>query len=130
MSRFLSIVCLCMFSTAGLLQAEAKKMPSQLSLQETNSELTELDALIKATENSLARQKKLRPLIEEYRRVEKSCIEKPNDTALLFKLAKQGKLVYEAIEESKLQDYFKPEFIQELQKLKAIGDKKSIPPAT
>ena len=101
---------------------------SQEDVLATQDELSRLDSLICATQENLARQKKLRTLIEEYRKTEKACLANPKDTNLLFKLAKNGKDVYDTIIDSYLADYFQPEFIKELQKLKQIADKKSIPP--
>ncbi|MDB6080854.1 MAG: hypothetical protein JWO53_126 [Chlamydiia bacterium] len=129
MGKYLTTLCLFFGCVASTVQAETKKPSSPVTVEQITTEITELDALIKATENNLARQKQLRPLLEEYRKIEKACLSKPSDTALLFKLAKQGKIVYEAIHETHLTAYFKPEFIQELHKLKTIADKKSIPPA-
>lgn len=91
------------------------------------NELTAIDRLCKATEENLEHQKKLRTLIQEYKKIEGKCVDRPTDNDLLYKLAMQGGTVYDAIEGDYLADYFKPEFIAELKKLKEIADKKNIP---
>ena len=101
---------------------------SQEEAVTAEDELARIDLLIRATEENLTRQKGLRDLVTDYRKTEKSCIANPKDAALLFKLAKTGKAVYEGITDAYLADYFQPEFLSELQKLKQIADKKSIPP--
>jgi hypothetical protein len=137
---FIFILLLSSLTTSfsSLRAAEAaKEQKNDLSLTEFSQEdlvskedeLTKIDTLIKATEASLARQKKLREQLEEYRKVEAACIARPKDATLLVKLAKTGSELYDTIISSYLTDYFPQEFIKELQKLKTIGDKKSIPPA-
>lgn len=107
-------------------------LPQNVATVETQEEqnaLAQIDTLIQATQAGLERQKKLKILIEEYKKTENSCFAKPNDIALLFKLAKSGKQLYNAIQENGLTDYFQESFVEELKKLSAIADKKSIPPA-
>ncbi len=101
---------------------------AEVEASEAEDELSRIDSLISATEESLIRQKKLRTLIADYRKIEKNCLENPKNSDLLFKLAKAGKAVYDGVQETYLADYFQPEFVKELQKLKVIADKKSIPP--
>ena len=101
---------------------------AEVEVTEAEDELSRIDSLISATEQSLERQKKLRALIADYRKIEKSCLENPKNPDLLFKLAKAGKMVHDGVQEAYLADYFQPEFVKELQKLKVIADKKSIPP--
>ena len=119
------------FLSADRIQAEPVDDLIEFSKEEAveaEDELSRIDVLIRATEENLARQKGLRGLIDEYRTTEKACIANPKDSALLFKLARTGKAVYENINDAYLADYFQPEFLTELQKLKQIADKKSIPP--
>lgn len=91
------------------------------------SECTVLDKLICATQNSLEQQKQLRLYIVEYQKIEQECIANPNNPQKLIELARSGSKVYTSIEENGLTDYFKPEFITDLKKLKEINDKKTIP---
>ena len=131
------IFILLLISCCSLLQATSakdQKIDSTLTdftqedLIKQEDEQTKLENLIKATEASLGRQKKLRSLLDEYRKTEANCIARPKDTELLLKLAKSGQELYDAIMESYLSDYFSQEFIAELEKLKTIASKKSIAP--
>src|SRR5438128_493099 len=112
---------LCTFWMSHAVCADSV-LPNEVLVEDTQDELAQIDRLIKATEENITLQKNIRALINEYRKVEKACFEKPNDATLLFKLAKTGKTVYEAIEESHLADYFRPEFMKGLSKLKQITD--------
>jgi len=104
-------------------------LPALQTLDAVTDECAQMDMLIKASEDNLARQKRVKTLLEEYKKLEKACIEKPNNTPMLFKMADAGKKLSEAIDENYLNDYFKPSFIDDLKKLKSIADKKNIPPA-
>jgi hypothetical protein len=108
---------------------ESSSLPAMETLDQMNDEITQLELLIKATEDNLARQKHVRSLLQDYKKLETACIEKPNNTPMLFKMAHAGCTLYAAIDENYFTDYFRPEFIDDLKKLKAIADKKNIPPA-
>jgi hypothetical protein len=96
---------------------------------EAAEQVGDIDRLIKATQEAIEKQKNVRGLLENYRKIEKECLQNPSDPDLLFKLADAGKLLFSQIQESGLKDYFKPEFIEELKKLKEISEKRTIPPA-
>lgn len=104
-------------------------LPALQTLEQMTDETTQIDTLIRATEESLVRQKRVKTLLVDYKKLEKACIEKPNNTPMLFKMANAGKTLAEAIDENGLNDYFNPAFIEDLKKLKSIADKKNIPPA-
>ncbi len=108
------------------LQAEENRL--EIPAVSQTDALDAINELVHATEAALVRQKELRQLIGEYKLAEKASIDKPNDATLLFALAKAGKAVHLALEQSYLQDYFQPDFIQEVEKLCKIAEKKSIPP--
>jgi hypothetical protein len=118
---------------SGVLFAAAPQVapqPQESGLSsEAPDEMGEIDALIRATQESLERQKNIRVLLEAYRTIEKEAVAKPEDAALLFRLADSGKKLHEAIEEAYLADYFSADFMAELRKLKDIADKKPVPPA-
>lgn len=114
--------------------AEAKSANPSTALSQEDAlanaydELSQIDRLIKATQENVSRQQKLRSLIAEYRKTEEACIANPKNTDLLFQLAKTGKNTLDAIEESALSEYFRPEFLKELQRLAQIANKKTVPP--
>ena len=125
MRSFLLLVVICVMS--GHIHAEqAVTPPPATVIQQVDDERSQIDTLMKATQASLERQKQVREFIVNYKNIEKACVGKPNDSALLNQLAKAGKQTYEAIDENGLTDYFRPEFIRDLQKLKQIADKKTI----
>jgi hypothetical protein len=97
--------------------------------EQVAEQVADIDRLIKATQDAIEKQKNVRNLLENYRKIESNCLQNSSDPDLLFKLADAGKLLFNAIEESGLKDYFKPEFIVELKKLKDISEKRTIPPA-
>jgi hypothetical protein len=119
------------FATSFAFAKDAEKaeyLPQEDTLEQVQDETSRIDTLIKATEENLVREKKLKILIQEYRKIEDACIQNPKDTDLLFKLAKTGKEALDCIQETNLSDYFQPEFIKELQRLSQIANKKTPPP--
>jgi hypothetical protein len=104
-------------------------LPSMGEQLEVVDELSKLDVLIAATEESLKRQKLLKERLKNYYALEKACIANPKDTKKLLELVVSAKQVLDDIQNAYIEDYFRPEFIEELQKLAKIGEKKNIPPA-
>jgi hypothetical protein len=132
MTRWIFLLLVASFTSNFAFAKEEEKLellPPDDHLEKVQDELSRIDMLIQATEENLLREKKLKTLIAEYRKVEDACIQNPKDTDLLFKLAKTAKEAYDAILETHLEDYFQPEFIKELQRLTQIANKKSPPPA-
>lgn len=97
--------------------------------KETSDFVVRMDKLIAATEASVQRQKALRELLIQYKEKEKKAISNPDDTDNLLQLVDLAKKVKSSIEENFLQDYFPPQFLQELDKLSKIAKQKNIPPA-
>jgi len=109
-------------------QTANQNIPSEIT-ESAHDEMGDMDSLIRATEESLAQQKNIRVLLETYHQVENEAIAKPDNAAVLFRLAETGKKLYETIEAAYLADYFSADFMAELRKLKEIADKKTVPPA-
>jgi hypothetical protein len=93
----------------------------------SKDDIAALDLLISATEKSLQRQKALKVLLVQYKQAEQEAIKNSDDAKSVAKLIACGKEVYSAIKTAYLEDYFSPQFIEELKTLADIGDKKQIP---
>ncbi len=98
-------------------------------IQEAQDELLKMDQLIKATEDSLVRLKSLRSLLAEYKKSEVIAVKNPNDTDNLLKLIDLAKQINDVIDEQAMQDYFSPQFLEEIKKFSEISLKKNIPQA-
>lgn len=98
-------------------------------VEEIQDEAAQVDALIDATKASLKQLEQLKKHLKEFKALEKSCMKSPNDGKLLYKLAQAGQAVYVDIQEAELTDYFREEFVAELEKLNTLAGKKTIPPA-
>ncbi len=108
-----------------LFAVDAKSTP----IAQEHDEITKLDMLIQATENSLTRLKALKVLLTDYKAAEARAITNPNDTDNLLKLVNLAKQVQDSITDAELQDYFAPQFLEELKKFSEIANKKNIPQA-
>ncbi len=130
MKTALNALFLLMFS-AMLCAADVKVTPDIKStpVAQEQDEVTKMDMLIKATENSLVRLKALKTLIVEYKKCELKAINSPSDTDNLYKLVNLAKQIQEGINDSQLQDYFSQQFLDELKRFSEIANKKNIPQA-
>lgn len=96
---------------------------------EVQDEVARVDQLIDATKASLSRLTKIRSMLLEYKKAVIRAVKDPKDTDNLLKLVNLAKDLQDEIEEGALQDYFTPQFIEELKKFSQISDKKNIPQA-
>lgn len=92
-----------------------------------NTEISRIDTLILATQQSLEGQKKLRELVAEYKKTQETYLKHPQDNDLLLKLVKSAHRTLEAIKENHLIQTFDPEFINELTVLSQAASKRGIP---
>jgi len=106
-----------------------QEVVDEYDILESQDMVKKMDALIEATEKALVRQQEIRKLLVEYKAVEKTAIVDPDNTDNLLKLTFIAKKLNDQIKMSFLDEYFPPQFLQELDKLAAIYDKKNIPPA-
>lgn len=122
---FLAISCFCALPS----QAAPVISPSGIKDPEAmlDNEITRLDALIQATQQSLEGQKKLRERILEYKQIQETFLKKPEDNDLLFRLVKSAYRTLEVIKENHLTQTFDPDFIDELTVLSQAANKRGIP---
>jgi|GEM_PF-6956133 len=97
------------------------------ALKEPARELKAMEDLVEATQQATGRQKKVLDLLKNYLQDEENCLKDPQNTELLFELARKGQKLLQAIKENGLEDYLSSSFIEELEKLDAIAEKKTIP---
>lgn len=117
---FTLTISLCTLSVTHA--ADAKVSDSQ-------DEVAKIDLLIEATNANLSRLKELKVLLVEYKQAEVQALKDPNDSDNLQSLINLAKQIQDTITDSALQDYFAPQFLEELKKFAAIADKKNIPQA-
>lgn len=91
------------------------------------NELNRIDTIIYQTQKSLEDQKKLRLLIEEYKKIQDDYLKKSQDNDLLLALVKSAHRTLKAINESHLTETFDPEFIEELTVLSLAAGKRGVP---
>lgn len=92
-----------------------------------NHEISRLDNLIQATQQSLEGQKRLRDCIVEYQRIQNLYLQNTNDNELLFQMVKSAYRTLSSIKENHLTQTFDIEFISELTMLSQIATKRGIP---
>lgn len=107
-------------STSSLLPI---KDPSAL----VGNELSRLDSLIQATQQSLEGQKQLRDKIVEYQKIQESYSLHPKDNEILFRMIKSAYGTLHTIQENHLEHAFDPEFISELKVLAQVASKRGVP---
>lgn len=122
MKYFLFTLTLSLSALTASYAADAK-------ISESQDEVAKIDLLIEATNANLARLKSLKVLLVEYKQAEVQALKDPNDSDNLLKLVNLAKEIQDTINDSALQDYFAPQFLEELKKFAAIADKKNIPQA-
>lgn len=91
------------------------------------NELSRLDYLIQATQQSLEGQKQLREKIVEYQKIQESYLLHPKDNEILFRMIKSAYNTLKSIQENHLEHTFDPEFISELKVLAQVASKRGVP---
>ena len=91
------------------------------------TELARLDTLIKATEQSLEGQRRVREAIFDYQRVQEKFLKNPEDNDLLFKVIKSAYKTLKLIKDNHLAQAFDSDFIEELTVLSQPASKLGIP---
>jgi hypothetical protein len=122
-----SITLLCTFIGTHFTPSFAD-VPKNIAKDEGQDVVSQIDRLIFATESSLQRQKKIRALLLQYKEVETLAIKDPNNSDNLMKLVGLAKQLQDSIKENHLQDYFPPQFMEEISKLAHVAEKKTILP--
>ncbi len=126
------IICTTIFC---LLQGSVSAAPSQVpesTIIESMSDEERVSCLLKATLATVENLKKIEVALQEFRAQEKICIEesiakknKGNDS--LFELSKKSAELLDLIKASKLQPYFRRDFLNELESISKAYKSKSLP---
>lgn len=122
MKHFIFLLVFSFSTLTAIYAADAK-------ISEPQDEVAKIDLLIEATNANLSRLKNLKVLLVEYKQAEVQALKDPNDSDNLVTLVNLAKQIQDTITDSALQDYFAPQFLEELKKFSAIADKKNIPQA-
>ena len=85
--------------------------------------IEEQEKLIK----NLQKEKALREILVKYKQIEMLAIKNPDDVDNLLKLVSLAKKARESIVDLALEDYFSPQFLEELKKLSQISAAKNVP---
>lgn len=120
-----SIIYFLTLSTCAFTSLHTADIQSQV----VPDEIVRIDQLIQATEASLTRLKSLKTLLVDYKKAEVQAVNNPKDTDNLLKLVTLASQIQTTITDSALQDYFAPQFLEELKKFAQISEKKNIPQA-
>lgn len=121
------LVLFAALTCTHFIQADSLTLPSKT--EEPKDEIARLDQLIAATEDNLKKEKALREILVQYKQAEIEAIKNPDNIDNLLKLVSLAKKAREGISETSLDDYFSPQFIEELKKLSQISERKNVPAA-
>lgn len=126
-SFFIFFILALSVSASFIHSAPSSSLPLEESHSLISDQLAKLDLLIRATEQSLEGEKKLREMIKEYKKIEALFLQHPEDNDVLFTMVKQAFKVLEMIKETHLLHAFDAEFIDELTVLAQAASKRGIP---
>lgn len=90
-------------------------------------ELSALDHMIEATEQTLKNQIKLRELIKQYQELQKNYLLHPDDNETLYKMIKTAHIILENIKEYHLTQVMDQEFLSELTIISKPAAKLGVP---
>ena len=96
--------------------------------KQTMTEEAQINLLINATKTSLESLQKLQKSLETFREQETRCLERSDDADALFALSECALALSTSIRENRVEAYFRPSFIEELEKLKKAAESKNLPP--
>ena len=92
------------------------------------SEDKQIAFLIQASEQTLQQLKDLQAALAAFRRQEATCIASPDDAESLYALSKCALKVLQSIRSTHVEPYFRPAFLEELEKISRTAANKTIPP--
>jgi hypothetical protein len=92
------------------------------------SEDKQIGFLIQASEQTLQQLKELQVALAGFRRQEANCIASPDDADGLYALSKCALNLLNCIRAAHVEPYFRPAFIEELEKISRTAANKAIPP--
>ena len=122
MKQYLFIVCI--FLMSPLTGAPLPTGLDEIHLEE--DDISKLDVLIQIHQENLEKEKVIKTFLTEYKALEKACT-KSSKIEDLTRLTHIAYKLHTVIQEAFLEDYFRPQFMQELKKLAMVGEKKRIP---
>ena len=126
----LLITLLMLFSTSFVCSDE-RQAPMHAPIKDPkallSTEISRLDTLIQATDQSLQGQRLLKSKIIEYKDIQDEYLLKTEDNDLLLKMVKCAHKTLQMIKENHLEQTFDPEFIEELTVLSQAASKKGVP---
>ena len=120
MKKMLSIL---LFLPMLVLAAEEQPSP-----EGRLSEDKQISFLIQASEQTVLQLKELQAALIAFRRQEAGCIASPDDAESLYGLSKCALKLLNCIRASHVEPYFRPAFIEELEKISRSAANKSLPP--
>jgi hypothetical protein len=92
------------------------------------SEDKQIAFLVQASEQTVQQLKEVQTALTAFRKQEASCIASPDDAEGLYTLSKCALRVLKGIRATHIESYFRPAFIEELEKISKTAASKSIPP--
>lgn len=92
------------------------------------SEDKQISFLIQASEQTVLQLKELQAALAAFRKQEANCIASPDDAESLYSLSKCALKLLNCIRASHVEPYFRPAFIEELEKISRSAANKSLPP--
>jgi hypothetical protein len=132
-SLIVTFICTC-FSMVGnavedKLTPITQDLPARVEdpTAMVTNELTMLDTLIAATQQSLDKQKALREQIKKYQELQRLYLQNTEDNELLLRMVKQAQKILEGINENRLMHNFDPTFVSELNLFSQIASKYGVP---
>lgn len=127
MKHALFFVIFCLQLTC--LQAASNAPSTDVTVENPQDEVAKVDQLILATKDTLKRLEMLKDLLVQYKQAEAAALKNPSNQETVTKLVNLAKQVNDLINETYIQEYFAPQFLEELKKFSQAADKKNIPPA-
>jgi hypothetical protein len=86
--------------------------------------------LLQASEAMTRRLKEVQHTIAAFRAQEAVCVASPGNIEALFQLSTCALRLFDAIRAAHIESYFRPSFLEELEKISATAKNKVIPPIT
>lgn len=124
---FFCLICGTVYSNEANINPVTKNVPRITAAPSANSQLSQLDDLIVATQRSIDQLKILRDLISNFQETQKAYLNSSDDVDLLIKMIKIAKRAQDIIIENHLSYAFDTEFLNEINVFAQMGNKRAIP---
>ena len=92
------------------------------------SEDKQIAFLVQASEQTVQQLKEMQGAFAAFKKQEARCIASPDDAESLYGLSKCALKLLNGIRATHVEPYFRPAFIEELEKISKIAANKSLPP--